>query len=93
LQQFEKLPDRPQEKKYLSPSTRKRNTQRINQWKAKRNEAAGHTKVNARAQTENSNTQIDETAQTDQQDSHDHVLHKPPIVIQRREAIDVYEIS
>jgi hypothetical protein len=34
-------------KKYLSPSTRKRNTQRINQWKAKRNEAVGDTKVNA----------------------------------------------
>jgi hypothetical protein len=34
-------------KKCLSPSTRKRNTQRINQWKAKRNEAVGDTKVNA----------------------------------------------
>jgi len=38
-------------KKYLSPSTRKRNAQRINQWKAKRNEAVGDTKVNAVAQT------------------------------------------
>jgi len=47
-------------KKYLSPSTRKRNAQRINQWKAKRNEAVGDTKVNAQAQTENSNSQIDE---------------------------------
>jgi len=43
-------------KKYLSPSTRKRNAQRINQWKAKRNEAVGDTKVNVEAQTENSNT-------------------------------------
>ena len=59
-------------KKYLSPSTRKRNAQRI-------------TKVNAEAKTENSNNQIDETTQTDQQHSHDQVLHKPPIVIQRRE--------
>ena len=46
-------------KKYLSPSTRKRNVQRIDQWKAKRNEAVGDTKVNAQAQTENSNSQID----------------------------------
>ena len=51
--------------KYLSTSTRKRNAQRINQWKAKRNEAVGDTKVNVEAQTENSNTQIDETTQTD----------------------------
>ena len=57
--------------KYLSPSTRKRNAQRINQWKAKRNEAVGDTKVNAHAQTENSNSRIDETTQTDQQHSHD----------------------
>jgi len=52
-------------KKYLSPSTRKRNAQCI-------------TKVNAEAK-------IEETTQTDQQHSHDQVLHKPPIVIQRRE--------
>ena len=47
-------------KKYLSPSTRKRNAQRINQWKAKRNEAVGDTKVNAQAQAGNSNSQIEE---------------------------------
>ena len=40
-----------QKKKYLSPSTRKRNAQRI-------------TKVNAEAKTENSNNQIDETTQS-----------------------------
>ena len=38
-------------KKYLSPSTRKRNAQRI-------------TKVNTEAKTENSNNQIDETTQS-----------------------------
>ena len=54
-------------KKYPSPSTRKRNAQRINQWKAKRNEAVSDTKVNAVAPTDNSNNQIDETTQTDQQ--------------------------
>jgi hypothetical protein len=46
---------------------RKRNAQRINQWKAKRNEAVCDTKVNAQAQTENSNSLIDETTQIDQQ--------------------------
>jgi hypothetical protein len=34
-----------QKKKHLSPSTRKRNVQRINQWKAKRNEAVGDSKT------------------------------------------------
>ena len=34
-----------QKKKHLSPSTRKRNAQRINQWKAKRNEAVGDSKI------------------------------------------------
>jgi hypothetical protein len=58
-------------KKYLSPSTRKRNTQRLNQWKAKRNEAVVYTRVNAEAQTENLTTLIDETTQTDQQHSHE----------------------
>ena len=68
-------------KKYLSPSTRKRNTQRLNQWKAKRNEAVVLTKVSAEAQTENHNTQTDETTQIDQQNSHDQVHHKPHRVI------------
>jgi len=58
-------------KKYLSPSTRKRNTHRLNQWKAKRNEAVVYTRVNAEAQTENRTTLIDETTQTDQQHSHE----------------------
>jgi hypothetical protein len=48
-------------------------------------EAVGDTKVNAQAQTGNSNSLIDETTQTDQQHSHDQVLHKPPTVTQRRE--------
>jgi hypothetical protein len=68
-------------KKCPSPSTGKRNAQRLNQWKAKRNEAVVATKVNAEAQTENRNTQRDETTQTDQQNSHDQVHHKPHRVI------------
>jgi len=34
-----------QKKKHLSPSTSKRNVQRINQWKAKRNQAVGDSKI------------------------------------------------
>ena len=60
-------------KKYLPPSTRKRNAQRLNQWKAKRIETVVYTKVNTEAQTENRNTQIDETTQIDQQCNHDQV--------------------
>ena len=61
-------------KKYLSLSTKKRNAQRINQWKVKRNKAVGDTKVNPEAQTSNSYNQIDETTQTDQK----HNQPRPP---------------
>jgi hypothetical protein len=50
-----------QKKKYLSPSTRKRNAQRINQWKAKRDEAVGDNKICAQTQTDDSNSIIDDT--------------------------------
>ena len=40
-----------QKKKHISPSTRKRNAQRINQWKAKKNEAVGDSKTCAQTQT------------------------------------------
>jgi hypothetical protein len=72
-----------QKKKYLSPSTRKRNAQRINQWKAKRNEAVGDNKIYAQTQTDDSNSHIDEMTQTDHQHSHDQVLHKPTTLTQR----------
>ena len=63
----------------------KRNAQRINQWKAKRNEAVGDNKIYAQTQTENSNSHIDETIQTDQLHSDDQVLHKPTTLTQRGE--------
>jgi hypothetical protein len=50
-----------QKKKHLSPSTSKRNAQRINQWKAKRNEAVGDSKICAQAQTSDSNSITDVT--------------------------------
>jgi hypothetical protein len=55
---IEEVTSQAPKKKYLSPSTRKRNAQRINQWKAKGNEAVGDTKVNSQTQTENSNSHI-----------------------------------
>ena len=52
-------------KKYLSPSTRKRNAHWLNQLKAKWNKAVVDLKVHADAQTDNP-TQIYDTTQTDQ---------------------------
>jgi hypothetical protein len=52
-----------QKKKHLSPSTRKRNAQRINQWKAKRNKAVGDNRTCAQTQTDDSNSITDETTQ------------------------------
>jgi hypothetical protein len=74
-----------QKKKHLSPSTRKRNAQRINQWKAKRNEAVGDRKTCAKTQTDDSNYITDETTQTEQPHSDDQALHKPTILTQIRE--------
>jgi hypothetical protein len=54
-------------KKQMSPSTRKRNAQRLNQWKAKRNQAIVYTKVHTEAQTDNRSIQIDDTTQTNHQ--------------------------
>ena len=50
-----------QKTKHLSPSTRNRNAQRINQWKAKRDEAVGDNKICAQTQTDDSNSIIDDT--------------------------------
>ena len=72
-------------KKHLSPSTRKRNSQRLKQWKAKRNQAVVNIKVHTEAQTDNLNTQIDDTTQTDQQNSHNLDHNTPPRVLQKRE--------
>ena len=71
-------------KKHRSPSTRKRNAQRLAQWKATRNQAVVNTNVQAETQIDNRNTQIDETTQTYQQNSHDLEHNTPPRVIQKR---------
>jgi hypothetical protein len=63
-----------QKKKHLSPSTRKRNAQRINQWKAKRNKAVGDSKICAQTQTDDIDFITDETTQTEQLHSDDQAL-------------------
>ena len=74
-----------QKKKHLSPSTRKRNAQRINQWKVKKNEAVGDSKICAQTQTDDSNSITDETTQTEQLHSDEQALHKPTTLTQIRE--------
>ena len=71
-------------KKKLSPSTRKRNTQCLNQWKAKRYQTVVDLKVDADAQTENHYKQIDDTTQTDQQSGHNQKT-RPSEVFQKKE--------
>ena len=67
-------------KKHMSPSTRKRNAHRLNQWKAKRNQAVVDIKVHADGQTDNPK-QIDDTTHTDQQSGHylDHNTSPIPV--------------
>jgi hypothetical protein len=43
----------------------------LTQWKATRNQAVVNTKVQTETQTDDRNTQIDETTQSYQQNSHD----------------------
>ena len=74
-----------QKKTHLSPSTRKRNAQRINQWKAKRNEAVGDSKICAQTQADDNNSVTDETTQTEQLHTDDQALHKPTTLTQIRE--------
>ena len=69
-----KVTSQAQKKKHLSPSTRKRNAQRINQWKAKRNQAVGDSKICAQTQTDDSNSITYETTQTEQLHSDDQAL-------------------
>jgi len=93
-------------KKHLSPSTRKRNAQRLNQWKAKRNQAVVNIKVHAEAQTDNLNTQINDTTQTEKsaKQSRPRPQHTTQSIAKegtvhaeqksyQRQAIDAYEVS
>ena len=65
-----------QKKKHLSPSTRKRNGQRISQWKAKRYETVEDIKTCAETQTDDSIPITDESTQTEIH-SDEQALHNP----------------
>jgi hypothetical protein len=74
-----------QKKKHLCPSTMNRKAQRINQWKAKWNEAVDDSIACAITQTYDSNSITDETTQTEQLHSDEQALHKPTTLTQIRE--------
>ena len=64
-----------QNKKHLSPSTRKRNALRISQWKAKRYEAVVDTKTCVETQTDDKIPITDESTQTE---THRRTSHPQP---------------
>jgi hypothetical protein len=71
-----KVTSQAQNKKHLSPSTRKRNAQRISQWKAKRYEAVVDTKTCVETQTDDKIPITDESTQTETH-SDEQALHNP----------------
>jgi hypothetical protein len=73
-----------QNKKHLSPSTRKRNALRISQWKAKRYEAVEAIKTCAETQTDDSIPITDESTQTEIHND-EQALHNPTTLTQIRE--------
>ena len=84
MKKQDKLPARPRKRNALSFHQEKK-SQRINQWKAKRNEAVGDSKTCAQTQTDDSNSTTDETTQTKQLHSDEQALHKPTTLTQIRE--------
>ena len=67
-----------QKKKHLSPSTRRRNAKRMDQWKAKR-EAVGDNTTCVQTQTAAINLSQDETTQTDQHNSDAQAINIPTV--------------
>ena len=67
-----------QEKKHLSPSTGRRNAQRMDQWKAKR-EAVGENTTCVQTQTAAISLSHDETTQTDQHNSDAQAINIPTV--------------
>jgi hypothetical protein len=72
-----------QNKKHLSPSTRKRNALRISQWKAKRYEAVVDTKTCVETQTDDKIPITDESTQTETH-SDEQALHNPTTQVRER---------
>ena len=76
------ITSRAQNKKHLSPSTRRRNAQRMDQWKAKR-EAVGDNKTCVQTQTDDINISTDETTQTDQLSSDAQAINIPTVLTEK----------
>jgi hypothetical protein len=81
------ITSRAQNKKHLSPSTRRRNAQRMDQWKAKK-EAVGDSKTCVQTQTDDTNPSTDETMQKDQLNSDAQAINIPTVLIKKKGAID-----
>ena len=73
-----------QKKKHLSPSTRRRNAKRMDQWKAKR-EAVGENTTCVQTQTADINPSQDETTQTDQHNSDAQAINIPTVSTKKSE--------
>ena len=73
-----------QKKKHLSPSTRRRNAKRMDQWKVKR-EAVGDNTTCVKTQTADINPSTDETTQTDQHNSDAQAFNIPTVSTKKRE--------
>jgi len=71
-----------QNKKHLSPSTRRRNAQRMDQWKAKK-EAVGDSKTCVQTQTDDINPSTDETTQKDQLNSDAQAINIPTVLTKK----------
>jgi hypothetical protein len=78
------ITSRAQKNKHLSPSTRRRNAQRMDQWKAKR-EAVGDNKTCVQTQTDDINLSTDERTQTEQLNSDAQVINIPTVLTKKRE--------
>jgi hypothetical protein len=75
---------RVQKKNHLSPSTRRRSAQRMEQWKVKR-EAVGNNTTCVQTQTADINPSTDETTQTDQHNSDTQTINIPTVLTKKME--------
>jgi hypothetical protein len=71
-----------QNKKHLSPSTRRRNAQRMDQWKAK-GEDVGDNNTCVQTQTDDINLSTDATTQTEQLNSDAQAINIPTVLTKK----------
>jgi response regulator of citrate/malate metabolism len=77
------ITNRVQKKKQLSPSTRRRNAQHMDQWKAKR-EAVGDNTTCVQTQTDDLYPSTDETTQTEQLNSDAQAINIPTVLTKKK---------